>query len=96
VGFEDFDYEVIKKGGEALGCHMMRGMVEAPAALRFDFILALEVDGQWHVERWQAGEGWLGQRKETTSNVGWARVGHVGRVMLAGLAQNRKKKRKKA
>jgi hypothetical protein len=46
VGFEDFGYEVIKKGGEALGCHLMRGMEEAQAALRFDFIPALEVDGR--------------------------------------------------
>jgi hypothetical protein len=46
VGFEDFGYEVIKKGGEALGCHLMRGMEEARAALRFDFIPALEVDGR--------------------------------------------------
>jgi hypothetical protein len=90
VGFEDFGYEVIKKGGEALGCHLMRGMEEAPAALRFDFIPALEVDGRRCAERR------LGQRKEMTLKVGWARVGHVGRVMLTGLAQNRKKKRKKA
>jgi hypothetical protein len=86
VGFEDFDYEVIKKGGEALGCHFMRGMEEARASLRLDFILALEVDGRQRVERWQAGERWLGQMKETTPKVGWARVGHVGRVMLARLA----------
>jgi hypothetical protein len=45
VGFEDFGYEVIKKGGEALGYHLMRVMEEAPAALCFDFIPALEVDG---------------------------------------------------
>jgi hypothetical protein len=94
VGFEDFGYEVIKKGGEALGCHMMRGMEEALAALLFDFIPTLEVDGRWHVERRQAGEQWLGQRKEMTPKVGWAGVGHVGRVMLTGLAQNRKKKEK--
>jgi hypothetical protein len=37
---------------------------------------------------------WLGQRKGTTPKVGWARVGHVGQVVLAGLAQNRKKKGK--
>jgi hypothetical protein len=89
VGFEDFGYEVIKKGGEALRCHLMRGMEEARAALRFDFILALEVDGRWCAERR------LGQRKETTPKVGWVRVGHVGRVMLAGLAQNRKNKKGK-
>jgi hypothetical protein len=45
VGFEDFGYEVIRKGGEALRCHLMRGMEEAPAALRFDFIPTLEVGG---------------------------------------------------
>jgi hypothetical protein len=56
VGFKVFDYEVIKKGGEALGCHLMRGMEEAPVALRFDFILALEVDGWQRAEWWQAGE----------------------------------------
>jgi hypothetical protein len=69
VGFEDFGYEVIKKGGEALGCHMMREMEEAPVALRFDFIPALEVNGRWHTERR------LGQRKETTGP-SWAGVGH--------------------
>jgi hypothetical protein len=90
VGFRDFSYEVIKKGGEALECHLMRGMEEAPVALHFDFIPALEVDGRWRAERR------LGQRKETTPKVGWAGVGHVGRVMLTGLVQNRKKKRKKA
>jgi hypothetical protein len=46
VGFKDFGYEVIKKGGEVLGCHLMRGMEEARAALRFDFIPVLEVDGR--------------------------------------------------
>jgi hypothetical protein len=46
VSFEDFGYEMIKKGGEALGCHFMRGMEEARVALRFDFITALEVDGR--------------------------------------------------
>jgi hypothetical protein len=65
-------------------------------ALRFDFIPALEVDSRQRVERRQVGERWLGQMKETTLKVGWARVGHVGRVMLAWLAHNRKKKRKKA
>jgi hypothetical protein len=94
VGFEDFGYEVIKKGGEALGCHFMRGMEEAPAALRFDFIPMLEVDGRRHAERRQVGEWRLGQRKETTPKVGWAEVGHIDRVMLTGLAQNRKKKEK--
>jgi hypothetical protein len=53
VGFEDFGYEVIKTGGEALGCHLMRGMEEAPVALRFDFIPALEVDGRRRAERRQ-------------------------------------------
>jgi hypothetical protein len=94
VGFEDFGYEVIKKGGETLGCHLMRGMKEAPVALRFDFIPALEVDGRRRVEQQQAGERQLGRRKEMTPKVGWAGVGHVGRVMLTGLAQNRKKKEK--
>jgi hypothetical protein len=74
VGFEDFGYEVIKKGGEALGCHLMREMEEAPAALRFDFIPALEVDGRRRAERRQAGERRLGQRKETTGP-SWAGVG---------------------
>jgi hypothetical protein len=95
VGFEDFGYEVIKKGGEALGCHLMRGIEEALAALRFDFIPALEVDGQRRTEQRQVGEWRLSQRKETTLKVGWARVGHIGRVMLTGLAQNRKKKKEK-
>jgi hypothetical protein len=94
VGFEDFGYEVLKKGGEALGCHLMRGLEEAPAALRFDFIPALEVNVWRHAERWQAGEQRLGQRKETTAKVGSARVGHAGGVMLTGLAQNRKKEKK--
>jgi hypothetical protein len=70
VGFEDFGYEVIKKGGEAFGCHLMREMEEAPVALRFDFIPALLVDG-----RRQAAERRLGQRKETTGP-SWAGVGH--------------------
>jgi hypothetical protein len=80
VGFEDFSYKVIKKGGEALECHLMRGMEEAPATLHFDFIPVLEVDGRRRAERW------LGQRKEMTPKVGWARVGHVCWVMLTGLA----------
>jgi hypothetical protein len=75
VGFKYFGYEVIKKGGEALGCHLMRGK-EAPATLRFDFILALEVDGRWRAE-WRAGERRLGQRKETTPKVSWVGVGHA-------------------
>jgi hypothetical protein len=29
VDLEDFGYDVIKKGGEALGCLLMRGMEEA-------------------------------------------------------------------
>jgi hypothetical protein len=95
VGFEDFGYEVIKKGGEALGCHLMRGMEESWEALRFDFITALEVDGRRRAERRQAGERRLGQRKETAPKVGWAGVGHVGRVMLARRAHNRKKKKEK-
>jgi hypothetical protein len=94
VGFEDFGYEVLKKGGEALGCHLMRGLEEAPAALRFDFIPTLEVNVWRRAERWQAGEQRLGQRKETTTKVGSSRVGHVGAVMLTGLAQNRKKEKK--
>jgi hypothetical protein len=91
VGFEDFSYEVIKKGGEALGCHLMRGMEEARVTLCFDFISTLEVDGRRRAEWRQAGEWRISQRKETTPKVGWAGVGHVDRVMLAGLAQNRKK-----
>jgi hypothetical protein len=56
-----------------------------------------DAGGQWSAahERPQAGERWLGQRKGTTLKVGWVGVGHVGRVMLTGLAQNRKKKNKK-
>jgi hypothetical protein len=46
VNHEHFCYEVIKKGREALGCRLMRGMEEAWAALRFDFLAALEVDGR--------------------------------------------------
>jgi hypothetical protein len=45
VNHEYFGYEVIKMGREALGCRLMRGTEEAWAALRFDFIPALEVDG---------------------------------------------------
>jgi hypothetical protein len=60
VGFEDISYDVIKKGGEALRCHLMRGTEEAPAALCFDFIPALEVDGRRCVEWRQAGERRLG------------------------------------
>jgi hypothetical protein len=95
VGFEDFGYKVSKKGGEALGCHLMRGMEEAPVALRFDFISALEVNGRRRAERRQAGERRLGQRKETTPMVGWAGVGHVGRVMLTGwrIIERRKKEK---
>jgi hypothetical protein len=73
VGFKVFGYEVIKKGGEALRCHLMRGMEEAPTALRFNFISVLEVDGRQRVEQR------LGQRKETTPKVGWAGVGHVAK-----------------
>jgi hypothetical protein len=78
VDFEDFCYVVIKKGGDALGCHLMRRMAEAPVALHFNFILAVEVDGRRHAEWQQAGERWLGRRNETTPKVGWAGVGHVG------------------
>jgi hypothetical protein len=46
VNHEDFGYKVIKKGREVVGCRLMRGMEEAWAALRFDFIPALEVDGR--------------------------------------------------
>jgi hypothetical protein len=46
VNHEDFDYEVIKKGREALGCRLMRGTEEAWAVLRFHFIPALEVDAR--------------------------------------------------
>jgi hypothetical protein len=71
VGFKVFGYEVIKKGGEALRCHLMRGMEDALAALHFDFIPALEVNGRQRAERR------LGQRKEMTLKVGWAGVGHA-------------------
>jgi hypothetical protein len=57
VGFEDFSYEVIKKGGEVLGCHLMRGMGEAPAALRFDFIPTLEVNGRRRMSARKLGSG---------------------------------------
>jgi hypothetical protein len=60
VNLEDFGYEVIKKGREALGCRSMRGTEEAWAALRFDFIPALEVNGQRCAEWRQAGERRLG------------------------------------
>jgi hypothetical protein len=43
VNHEDFGYEVIKKGREALRCCLMRGIEEAWAVLHFDFISALEV-----------------------------------------------------
>jgi hypothetical protein len=46
VNHEDFGYEVIKKGREALGCRLMRGTEEAWATLCFNFIPALEVDGR--------------------------------------------------
>jgi hypothetical protein len=46
VNHEDFDYEVIKKGREALGCRLMRGTEEAWATLCFHFIPALEVDAR--------------------------------------------------
>jgi hypothetical protein len=45
VNHEDFGYEVIKKGREALGCRLMRGTEEARVAFCFDFIPALEVPG---------------------------------------------------
>jgi hypothetical protein len=73
----------------------MRGMEEALVALHFDFIPVLEVDGQRRAERAQVGERRFGQRKESTPKVGWAGVGHIGWVMLTGLAQNRKKKKEK-
>jgi hypothetical protein len=46
VNHEDFSYEVIKKGREALGCRLMRGTEEAWAVLRFNFIPMLEVDSR--------------------------------------------------
>jgi hypothetical protein len=46
VNREDFGYEVIKKGRKVLGCRLMRGMEEAWAVLRFDFIPTLEVNGR--------------------------------------------------
>jgi hypothetical protein len=56
VDLEDFGYEVIKKGGEALRCCLIRGMEEAQAALCFNFISVLEVNGRQRVERRQARE----------------------------------------
>jgi hypothetical protein len=92
VGFEDFGYEVIKKGGEVLGCHLMRGMEEAPAALRFDFIPALEADGRRRAERRQVGERRLGRlRWEKTPE--WAGVGcagQLGRCMVFGSGEERR------
>jgi hypothetical protein len=87
VGFEDFGYEVIKTGGEALGCHLMRGMEEAPVALRFDFIPALEVDGRRRAERRQAGERRL--RRDRGRRKPW--VGRLGLdwAALAGLLLDR-------
>jgi hypothetical protein len=81
VDFEHFGYKVIKKGGEVLRCHLMSGTEEARAALRFDFILALEVDGWRRVEQrldWFQG-GRLGQldageNMEKLEWTGWAEM----------------------
>jgi hypothetical protein len=51
-------------------------MEEAPAALRFDFFPALEVDGRWRAERRQAGERWLG-RPKVGEDPGWAKLGRT-------------------
>jgi hypothetical protein len=41
VELEDYGYEVIKMGGEGLGCRMMKGTEEAWAAFHFNFMPAL-------------------------------------------------------
>jgi hypothetical protein len=53
--------------------------------------------GRWSATHGAAASrGAVAQPKEGDDlKVGWARVGHVGRVMLAGLAHNRKKKGKR-
>ena len=95
VGFEDFGYEVIKKGGEALGCHMMREMEEAPVALRFNFIPALEVDGRWRAERRQAGERRLGRdrgRRKALGGPAWAGLGCTSRAAVGPVWEFPKKR----
>jgi hypothetical protein len=76
---EDFGYEVIKMGGEALGCRLMRGTEEAWAVLRLDFIPTLEVNGQqrvvwqlgwFHLGRWSLGGLSLGREDWTQSLTG--------------------------
>jgi hypothetical protein len=92
LDFEDFGYEVIKKGGEALRWHVMWGMVEAPAALRFNFIPALEVDGGQRAEQRQAGERRL-RRPKWEKTPGWAGVGcagQLGRCMVFGSGEERR------
>ena len=95
VGFEDFGYEVIKTGGEALGCHLMRGMEEAPVALRFDFIPALEVDGRRRAERRQAGERRLGRdrgRRKALGGPAWAGLGRTSRAAVGPVWEFPKKR----
>jgi hypothetical protein len=76
VNHEDFGYEVIKKGREALRCCLMRGIEEAWAVLHFDFISALEVGDA------QSG-GSVGSKEEDSPRVRrcWAeRTGPKGRL----------------
>jgi hypothetical protein len=76
VNHEDFGYEVIKKGREALRCCLMRGIEEAWAVLHFDFISALEVGDA------QSG-GSVGSKEEDGPRVRrcWAeRTGPKGRL----------------
>jgi hypothetical protein len=73
LDLEDVSYEVIKKGGEGLGCRMMRGIEEAWAALHFDWrsmvgdtqnggsIGSKEEDDPWVGCRWAKRTGPKGQ-----------------------------------
>jgi hypothetical protein len=58
VGFEDFGYEVIKKGGDTLGCHLMRGMEAASLRLHPD------AGGRWSVARGAAANRGAAARSE--------------------------------
>jgi hypothetical protein len=89
VGFEDFGYEVIKTRGEALGCHLMRGMEEALVALRFDFIPALEVDGRRRAER-RFGRD-RGRRK-ALGGPAWAGLGRTSQAAVGPVWEFPKKR----
>jgi hypothetical protein len=82
VNHEDFGYEVIKKGREALRCCLMRGIEEAWAVLHFDFISALEVGDAQSGGKPGSG-GSVGSKEEDDPRVGrcWAeRTGPKGRL----------------